>query len=142
MNKNKNIKLQVLPNTERVIIRLVQQAKVSGLLVPGQLKAGENLHCGEIVHAGNTKFKVGQIVYYSEYSAAQFFNLGSVLRNEQALGEAMNEKFYIVAEDDIMAYEKELFEWDKEVEDDNIKEELAPPDTPMTPTINNDDKKV
>jgi len=107
----KKITLQIIPNIERVLIRLIEASReITPILLPGQLKAGENLHCGEIVHPGNTKFKKGQIVYYSEYSASELINFGSVLRGEQELGVAMSgEKYYVVAADDIMAYEEKVF---------------------------------
>lgn len=100
----------IVPNTERVLIKRVnrEEDKQSGLLIPGQLKAGENLFYGEIIHPGQTKFKKGQHVYYSEYSAASLIDVGSVLAGKLTLGQSMNEKhiYYVVAEDDIMAYEE------------------------------------
>ena len=114
--KKKKIRFNVVPNEERVILRLVQATKaMSPVLMPGQLKAGEALHCGEIIHPGNTNFKKGQVVYYSEYSAAQLTNIGSALRGEQTLGEIMRkDSYYVVAADDIMAYEKEVFKFNKD----------------------------
>ena len=116
----KKVTLQIIPNIERVLIRLVEASReITPVLIPGQLKAGENLHCGEIVHPGNTKFKKGQIVYYSEYSASALINFGSVLRGEQGLGEAISgEKYYVVAADDIMAYEEKIFEFARKQEVD------------------------
>jgi len=104
-------KLKIIPNTERVLIRLLQSIPTENapVLIPGQLKAGENLLCGAIIHPGNTKFKKNQIVYYSEYSAATVANIGGVLRGELTMGEAIQEKLYVVAADDIMAYEEEVF---------------------------------
>ena len=96
----------IVPNIERIFIRLIQQARLSSIIMPGQLKAGEALHCGEVVDPGDTKFKVGQVVYYSEYSASQIYNIGAALRGECSLGEAMQSAYYIVAADDVMAYDK------------------------------------
>jgi co-chaperonin GroES (HSP10) len=147
MDKDKNkkkINFNVIPNSERVIIRLIQQARISPVLLPGQLKAGENLHCGEIIDPGETKFKKGQIVYYSEYSASQFYNLGSVFRGEQTMGEVMNEAYFIVSADDIMAYEKDIFEIKKEEVDirklekdfkKNQREVEIPEEPTPSPTI-------
>ena len=93
------------------MIRILQFSReMTPVLIPGQLKAGENLHCGKIIHQGNTKFKKGQVVYYSEYSAAAMLNIGSVLRGEQTLGDALKDPIYVVAADDIMAYEKEVID--------------------------------
>ena len=92
----------IVPNSGRVIIKRLKisdQIKTSGVLVPGQLKAGENLFIGEIVHPGDTKFKIGQVVYYSEYSAAALYDLNK----DKTLSESMSEPFYIVSNDDIMA---------------------------------------
>lgn len=101
----------IVPNTQRVLVKRVnrEEDKRSGLIIPGQLKAGENLFYGEVVHPGDTKFKKGQHIYYSEYSAATLIDVGSVFKNKITMGQAINEKnvYYIVAEDDIMAYEEE-----------------------------------
>lgn len=108
--KKKKITFNIVPNIERVIVRLLQTTSaMAPIAVPGQLKAGEGLHTGEVVHPGNTKFKEGQVVYYSEYSAARLSNVGSMLRGEQTLGKVMGEDFYVVAADDIMAYEGRVF---------------------------------
>ncbi len=124
--KKKKITLKIIPNTERVLIKLLQSARsLTPILMPGQLKAGENLHCGEIFHPGDTKFKKGQIVYYSEYSAAAVMNIGSVLRKEQSLGGAMKDRIYVVAADDIMAYEKDVFPFPKEVSFENEERRLT-----------------
>ena len=100
----------IVPNTQRVLIKRVNrdEDKQTGILIPGQLKAGENLFYGEVIHPGDTKFKKGQHVYYSEYSAASLVDVGSYLAGKMGLGQAMNEKniYYVVAEDDIMAYEE------------------------------------
>lgn len=110
-------KYKIIPNSDRVLLKNIspQEASMStegGLIIPGQLKAGENLFIGEIIEPGQTKFKKGQRVYYSEYSAAALWDLGKVIRGEMAAGEAMRKEntMVVVAEDDIMAYE--------EVEDD------------------------
>lgn len=104
-------KFQLIPNTNRVLLKrlnLSEKAQANAqILIPGQLKAGENLYLGEVINGGDTKFKPGDLVYYSEYSAAALFDLGPVQRGEipysQVLGEG--NAMFIVAEDDIMAYE-------------------------------------
>lgn len=101
----------IVPNIQRVLIKRInrEEDKNSGLIVPGQLKAGENLFYGEVIHPGTTKFKKGQHVYYSEYSAASLIDVGSVFAKKFTMGEAMAQKniYYVVAEDDIMAMEVE-----------------------------------
>lgn len=118
--KEKKITFSISPNDERVIIRLIKTTSaMSAVLTPGQLKAGEALHTGQIVHPGDTKFKKDQIVYYSEYSAAKLTNVGSVLRGEQLLGTAMGEgDYHVVAADDIMAFENSVFDFVKPEEEE------------------------
>lgn len=115
--------IKIVPNIERVLIKLLTQKDLMAevnILAPGQLKAGENLLYGEVIDGGkewiddkgNTRtprFKAGDRVYYSEYSASALFRIGSMGRGELTYGEAMREenKLYAVAEDDIMAYEEE-----------------------------------
>ena len=106
-------KYTLVPSADRVIVRYVNLGNAlnaqQNILIPGQLKAGENLLMGEVVHPGTTKFKVGQLVYYSEYSASAVINMGSLKRGEESYTEAVRDenKFIVVAEDDIMAYEEE-----------------------------------
>lgn len=112
----------IVPNKERVLVRLQSGNTLvpkNELLMPGQLKAGENLLFGEVVavpkpwvsdsgEKRESAFKVGQFVYYSEYSAAALYPLGKVKTGELSLGEALKEdnKVYVVSEDDIMAAEE------------------------------------
>jgi len=78
------------PNTDRILIKQVADESGNPHLV------GENLNYGEVVHPGDTKFKVGQRVFYSIYSAA-------------TIHDPKDDKnvLYIVAQDDVMAYEGE-----------------------------------
>lgn len=96
----------IVPNIERVIIRpvVVDELKGSGIVLAGQLKAGENLFYGEILHPGDTKFKKGQGVFYSEYSAANLLDLRACASGERKLSELQKEGAVVVAEDDIMAF--------------------------------------
>lgn len=97
------------PNAERVIIKRFSNddVKTSGILQPGQLKAGENLFVGEVIHPGTTKFSKGQVVYYSEFSASKLVDLSRALKKEETMTEAAKRELFVVAEDDIMAYESE-----------------------------------
>jgi len=96
----------VIPNTHRVIIKPfpIKELKSSGLVLPGQLTAGENLFYGEILHAGDTKFVKGQGVFYSEYSAANLIDVRPILNGDKSYTDMKDENFVVVAEDDIMAY--------------------------------------
>lgn len=96
----------MVPNTNRVIIKPqpIKELKSSGIILPGQMKVGENLFFGRIEHPGDTKFKKGQEVFYSEYSAAALVDVRSYLSGEKTFAEVSEEGFVVVAEDDIMAY--------------------------------------
>lgn len=99
----------IVPNKDRVLIRKVanEEAQSANILLPGQLKVGENLYAGEVIHAGESALRVGSLVFFSEFSAAGVTDLGAVLRKEKQLSEVMNGEniLYVVAEDDIMAYD-------------------------------------
>lgn len=137
MKKKKKVNFKIVPGEERVIISLIKASReISPILMPGQLKAGEALYCGEIIHPGSTSFKKGQVVYYSEYSAAKLINMGSVLRKEQSLGDALRDECFVVAADDVMAYEEELFEFaregtEKEIE--KLRKKMPTPGVKMMP---------
>lgn len=97
----------IVPNTQRVIIKpiIIDEIKSSGLVIAGQLKAGENLFYGEIIHPGDTKFKEGQAVFYSEYSAASLIDYRSVVDGSKTFSQVSKEGLVVVAEDDILAYD-------------------------------------
>lgn len=99
----------IVPNKDRILVRKVgnKEVQTTNILLPGQLKVGENLYAGEVVHAGESDFKEGSLVFFSEFSAAGVTDVGSVLRGEKKLTEAMDGEsvLYIVAEDDVMAYD-------------------------------------
>lgn len=96
----------IVPNSNRVLIERIsnEDVQTNGIVLPGQLKAGENLFIGKVFHPGNTQFQKGQTVYYSEYSAASITDMSKVLNKTGTRGEAKT--YYVVAEDDIMAYEQ------------------------------------
>lgn len=97
----------LVPNADRVLVRKVKGAAVEdkNILLPGQLKTGENLYPGEVVHAGDSTLKVGQLVYFSEFSSAMLMDMGKVFRGEWTIADAMKEEnmVYIIATDDLMA---------------------------------------
>lgn len=99
----------LVPNTDRVLIKRI---KISAdtikqqIILPGELKAGENLYLGEVVHPGSTKFTKGQKVYYSEYSAAAIQDISAIERGEKKYMKE-EDAIFVVAQDDIMAYEEE-----------------------------------
>lgn len=92
------------PNTFRVLIKPIQIEGVTtqgGIVLPGKLKVGENLLFGEIVDPGDTRFKIGQKVFYSEYSAAAIYDALTALQTGKFNRE---ESLVVVAQDDVMAY--------------------------------------
>ncbi len=105
-------KFKIIPNTDRIIIQYLdisaQLKSTSLVLIPGQLKAGENLLAGIVVEMGkSTKYQKGQIVYYSEYSASQLTDIGDLLRGRGQLSDMKKQEnqFIVIAEDDIVAME-------------------------------------
>jgi len=113
--QTKTKKSLVVPNIERVICKIVNissslRTSQNNILVPGQLKAGENLLAAVIVSGGATKFKEGQLIYYSEYSASRLVDVGAIIRDQAGFKGIADEKYeyIIIAEDDIMAYEEEI----------------------------------
>lgn len=96
----------LVPNTYRVIIKPIpiDELKSSGVVIAGQLKAGENLFYGKIVHPGDTKFEKDQGVFYSEYSAANLFDVKPLMDGDKSFSDIQREGHVVVAQDDIMAY--------------------------------------
>ena len=98
----------LVPNRGRVLIRpvLIDELKSSGIVVAGQLKAGENLLYGTIsAVATDSAFVIGQRVFYSEYSAANLIDYRPVADGSKKFSEVQKEGLVVVAEDDIMAYD-------------------------------------
>lgn len=101
----------ITPNVDRVLIKkiTITEAQQGNIIVPGQVVVGENLYAGEIVHPGTTKFKKGQLVYFSEYSASAITDIGTVVAGKETMSDVRQKgsQILVVAEDDIMAYEEE-----------------------------------
>jgi hypothetical protein len=100
--------LMLIPNIDRVIIKPIPVTELKSptvvLTLSKELGAGENLCYGKIVHAGDTKFAVGQEVFYAEYSAAVILDMQAIIRGEKNLTKAQEDGWVVVAQDDIMAY--------------------------------------
>lgn len=100
-------------NIERIIVKPVEQQALSqsNIIMPGQMKTGENLLVGIVEEPGETKFKKGQIVYYSEYSASAVVDLNGLFKGTMTFGEISKNTdiaYIVVAADDIMAYDDDL----------------------------------
>lgn len=96
----------IVPNTQRVLIKpLLMNELKSGIVISGQIEAGENLLFGEIVDGGDTKFVKGTHVYFSKYSAVNVIDFQSVLDGRVSLSEAQKDSLVIVAQDDVMAHD-------------------------------------
>lgn len=139
----------LIPNSDRAIVKRVDYDRVvdQQIVLPGQLKAGENLYVGEIVRlSGDTSdqtpeyFRVGQVVYYSEYSAAALVDMGAVLKGEMSIGDAMRKEnlLYVVSLDDIMAYEEDEIDIDaikKKIKEDRDAGKVQPTTQESKPQI-------
>lgn len=101
----------IVPNEDRVLVKKVDTELMQDehILLPGQLKSGENLFVGEVVHKGDSKLHEGQLVWYSEFSSARIIDMGKVLRGEWTVDEAIKAEnlLYILAKDDVMAYDND-----------------------------------
>lgn len=121
----------IKPNIDRVLVKKVKSELMQdeNILLPGQLKVGENLFAGEVVDAGDSNLRIGQLVYYSEFSAARIIDMGKVLRSEMTIDEVIKEDnlLYIVAKDDIMAFDDE--EYFKTIKYDTEKIQPATPES-------------
>lgn len=99
----------IVPNDDRVLVKQIKNERIQeNILMPGQLKVGENLYAGEIVHTGNDdRLRIGQLVYFSEFSAASIIDVSKVLSGELTMNEAMEDDrlLYVLGFDDIMAYD-------------------------------------
>lgn len=101
----------IKPQPGRVLIKPIFQAETisSESSVESQMvKAGEDLFVGNIIDPGQSNLKVGQLVYYSEYSSAMIFDLAQYVLGKQPLVAALEEKniMVIVSADDIMAVDE------------------------------------
>lgn len=101
----------IVPNKGRLLVSKVKGEvfQDNNIVLPGQLKSGENLFAGEVIDPGETKLHKGQLVWYSEFSCARIVDMGKVLRGEWKVDEAIkaDNLLYVVAEDDIMAYDND-----------------------------------
>lgn len=96
----------MIPNINRVIIKPIpiNDLKSSGIVLPGNLVVGENLLFGQIHHPGDTSFKKGQYVFYSEYSAASILDAKALMEGTLSMSKASENGLVVVASDDVMAY--------------------------------------
>lgn len=97
----------IVPNIDRLLVKKVKSDLLQdeNILLPGQLKVGENLFAGEVVHPGDSGLRTGQLVFYSEFSAARIIDMGRVFRGECTIDEVIREDnlLYVLAKDDVMA---------------------------------------
>jgi len=126
------------PNIGRVIVKPIKEQPLSssGLIIGGQLKAGENLFVG-IVQAipdkqgasESIELKVGQIVYYSEYSASVIVDMGQVFAGKMDFMKAQREENMnvVVSIDDIMGYETEDIDVETFLSETKEKKSAKPP---------------
>jgi len=103
----------ILPNSGRVVVELLRTGEKQGQIYLPQrenLKAGENLFIGRIVHAGDSDFTVGDLVLFQEYSMSAVFKDVKRLAEGNATASEMIEPenlHYIISSADIMGTIKE-----------------------------------
>lgn len=110
------------PNTGRIIVELLRTGDKQGEIYLPQrenVKAGENLLIGKVIHPGETeprqfanqekpvpKFKEGQIVMFQEYSMSGVYkDIKALVDGTVSISETMRpeNQYHVVAEADIMA---------------------------------------
>lgn len=121
----------MIPNEGRIIVELVRKkGDEGGIILPetvdGTLKAGEDIWLGRVVHPGKPvalpslpgvdkdlsvrpEFKKGQLVAFMEYSMHGFYrDISALVDGKVSAADQANpeNKYYIVPEADVMAYEE------------------------------------
>lgn len=99
------------PVKDRVLVKKVKSELMQDehILLPGQLKVGENLYAAEVIHPGDSSLKKGSLIYFSEFSGAAIIDYGRVLRKEMTVDEVVKEDnlMYVLAADDVMAIDED-----------------------------------
>lgn len=117
----------VIPNEGRIIVELIKTGEKDGeIYLPTRenMKAGENLLIGRVVHPGEptvyttgdpgdkksytTKFEVGQLVMFQEYSMSGFYkDVKALAEGQVKLTETMKpeNQYHVVAMADVMCYD-------------------------------------
>lgn len=99
----------IIPNEGRVVVELLRGEEGAIKLDRDSSKIGENAQLGKVIHPGETNYKEGQVVIFSEYSAVGFHNdvegflEGKVKVQDIALAEP-EDMHFLLAEADIMGY--------------------------------------
>lgn len=98
----------LLPNSGRVVVELLRAGDKEGeiyLPTVDNLKVGENLLIGRIIHAGDSAFKIGQLVLFQDYSLSGVYkDVAALARGEVTMSVAMKQEnqHHIIAASDIM----------------------------------------
>ena len=97
------------PNTGRIIVELIKPGEKEGeIYLPDRenVKAGENLLIGKVIHKGESDFKEGQIVMFQEYSMSGVYkDVKALVDGTVSVSETMKpeNQYHVIAVADIMA---------------------------------------
>lgn len=100
------------PNKGRIIVELLRTGEKEGeIYLPTRenVKAGENLLIGKVVHPGESELKKGTLVMFQEYSLSGVYkDVKELAEGKVGMTEASKteNQLHVIAELDIMAYEK------------------------------------
>ena len=103
----------LLPNSGRVVIELLRTGEKEGeIFLPTRenLKVGENLLIGRIIHAGDSEFTLGQLVLFQDYSLSGVYkDVAALAKGGITMAEAQKpeNQHHIIATADIMGSVKE-----------------------------------
>lgn len=97
------------PNTGRIIVELIRTGDKQGdIYLPTRenVKAGENLIIGKVIHKGDSGFKEGQLVMFQEYSMSGVYkDIQGLVDGKVQASETMKpeNQYHVIATADIMA---------------------------------------
>ena len=126
----------IKPNIYRILIYPIKLEGITagaGIVLAGTVKPGENLLYGVVIDPGTTKFKVGQEVFYSEYSAAGLVDARKIQAGDVGALSSRH-PIAVVAEDDVMAYYDDIRDLKEALKEDDFNKisELIGKDRPKT----------
>lgn len=101
------------PNKGRIIVELLRTGDKEGeLYMPSRenMKAGENLLIGKVIHKGDSDFKLGQYVMFQEYSMSGVYkDIKALVEGKASISETLKpeNQYHIVASEDVMGHDAE-----------------------------------
>lgn len=101
----------IAPNNGRIIVELLKTGEKNGeIFLPTRenVKAGENLLIGKVIHPGDSDFKEGQYVMFQEYSMSGIYkDIKALVDGTVSMSETTKpeNQYHVIASADIMAYD-------------------------------------